>query len=295
LTPRGRWILLTVGSTGALALLIGLGRNVSVFGAHLPAPYDLFAHLPGFKGMRAISRLLVLWQLALALLAAVGVDAVLSKLHAVLSKLHTVSSGRHTASSRLHTVSSWQRSPASPASATTALVAVLLTAVALEAHTNLLWARVPTEEDNGAANALLATLPPGPVLEYPVPGPDNGSAWAFGEAPRMVLSTIDWRPRVTGYSGFFPPAFPAQALALNELPRADALQLADGFGVRYIVIRTAPIDTGVPAIDGQVTDAGVSHISVEQARAMVDALRSLPGNRVAASSEVPGAIVVTLS
>ncbi|MGE0306296.1 MAG: hypothetical protein AB7Q27_11110, partial [Acidimicrobiia bacterium] len=133
------------------------------------------------------------------------------------------------------------------------------------------------------------------VLEYPVPGPNYGSAWAFGEAPRMVLSTIDWHPRVTGYSGFFPPAFPAQALALNELPKADALQLADGFGVRYIVIRTAPVDTGVAAIDGQVTDAGVSHVSVEQARAMVDALRSLPGSRVAASNEVPGAIVITLS
>jgi hypothetical protein len=277
-TPDRRWVLELVGAAGILALLVGLGHNVTVFGAHLPSPYDLFADVvPGFRGMRAVVRLLVLFQLAAALLAAVGFDAL----------PRTVLGDRLRRRARSGPRARWFRT-----SAPVVALVICVATIGIEAHTDLRWARVPTAGRDGAANEFLADRPEGPVLELPISSPAEGVAWAFAEAPRMVLSTIDWKPRVSGYSGFYPPLYQAQATALNTIPESGASQLADGFGVRFLVLRTAPIVTGDEKLDQLVIDHSVSHMTSERARAVVAAL---PPDRVVRVDNVSGAVVVELT
>jgi hypothetical protein len=129
------------------------------------------------------------------------------------------------------------------------------------------------------------------VLQLPISGPGDGPVWAFTEAPRMVLSTIDWKPRVTGYSGFFPPQYPAQVASFAAFPSADSLDLLDGLGVKYVVLRTTAYRSGNAAIDASVSRAGTDAMTVDAAETLVAAI---PSARLGRVDRVAGALVVTL-
>src|SRR5204863_450807 len=74
-----------------------------------------------------------------------------------------------------------------------------------------------------AVNHELSRRPNGVVLELPALSQTSGAAWTFVEAPRELASTIDWKPRVNGVSGFEPGrGFGALVTTLNRFPAAPA-------------------------------------------------------------------------
>ena len=80
----------------------------------------------------------------------------------------------------------------------------------------------------------------------------------------MALATDDFHPRVNGYSGFYPPEYPALAATLQELPGADAQAAICALHVRYLVLRTAAVPTGSAGLDALVAGAGTAVLDGEQ-------------------------------
>jgi hypothetical protein len=77
------------------------------------------------------------------------------------------------------------------------------------------------------------------VVELPMIQPvasAQGFAWATVEAPRMLFATIDWHPRVNGYSGYLPPGYPEDVQVLNTFPSPDSVARLRALGVRYVVL-----------------------------------------------------------
>ncbi len=81
----------------------------------------------------------------------------------------------------------------------------------------------------------------------------DGFAWPFVEAPRQYLSTIDFNPRVNGYSGAEPLGFVELAAVLNTYPSAEAQAILDEFGVRYVILHTGD-EQGFPAYSGDTAE-----------------------------------------
>ena len=210
---RRREVLLLVLAT-VPALLFAFGEYQIVGGRRLSLPYSLVADLPGFRSIRAFGRFTVVPLLGLALLAGAGFDR--------------VSRGWRTAVRR---------------SAAAALGAAML----LEYKAAVPMAERVDRPENVAVNRTLSRLPPGPVLELPM-GDPRQVGWAYVEAPRMVLSTVDWNPRVNGYSGYAPLDYPRTVDTFNSLAEGGAgpevLALLDRLEIRYVVIRLAPVGRG---------------------------------------------------
>ena len=139
-----------------------------------------------------------------------------------------------------------------------------------------------------AVNHALADLPHAAVLELPM-GDSWEPPWAYVEAPRLVLSSIDWRPRVNGYSGYEPPAYHYTIEMMNSLDDGgpateEALGRLQHLRVGYIVIRTAPLD-------GDWSAKGVSYLDEEGAQRVIDAL---PPERIVSVSREGAAVLVQL-
>jgi hypothetical protein len=94
------------------------------------------------------------------------------------------------------------------------------------------------------------------VLELPIRQGVESSR-TIVEAPREYLARIDDHPRVNGYSGFDPRDYDAGAYVLNGFPSPDALSLADGLGVRYVVIRTDAVGYIEPVTKAYLDQDGV--------------------------------------
>ena len=221
--PRRVLELLLVTLAGVFGTVLSLGDWIRFDGRRIYLPFKLFrTFVPGFAGIRAVSRLELALQLALALLAAVGLDAVLGRVR-----------------------SSGSRS----------IVAIVLAAlVVAECAIALVFVRVPTTADDGGVDTALRARPAGVALELPISSAKSGLPWVYAEAPRQVLALRDHDPRVNGYSGFQPKGFDTEAAVLNHFPAPDALALAHQLGVRYVVLRTKLVgdvspSTAIPAVD----------------------------------------------
>jgi hypothetical protein len=198
--------LLLVALAGVFGTLLSLGDWIRFHGHRIYLPFKVLRRfVPGFAGIRAVSRLELALQLALALLAAVGLDAALARVP--------------------------RRSRSIVALAVAALVVA-------ECAIALVFVRVPTAADDGGVDAALRARPTGVVLELPISSAKSGLPWVYAEAPRQLLALRDHDPRVNGYSGFQPPGFDTEAAVLNHFPAPDALALARRLGVRYVVLRT---------------------------------------------------------
>ena len=195
---------LTLFGVGGLTGLV-LAMGPTVLG--LPMPFRLFHWLvPGFSGIRAYTRLAVPFLLALALLAGCGLSQLLVRCGR--------SQGRRFA----------------VAAAACALVLVDLAAP-------LMYEDFPDEPQALAVYRRLADLPPAPVVEIPMVDPGVLPAeWAYVEAPRMVRSTLDFRPRVNGYSATAPETYRPDLATFNGFPAPQSLQRAAELRVRYVVI-----------------------------------------------------------
>jgi hypothetical protein len=215
--------LLLVTLAGVFGTVLSLGDWIRFDGRRVYLPFKLFrTFVPGFAGMRAVSRLELALQLALALLAAVGLDAVLGRVRSGGSR---------------------------------SIVAIVLAAlVVAECAIALVFVRVPTTADDGGVDIALRARPAGVALELPISSAKSGLPWVYAEAPRQVLALRDHDPRVNGYSGFQPKGFDTEAAVLNHFPAPDALALAHQLGVRYVVLRTKLVgdvspSTAIPAVD----------------------------------------------
>jgi hypothetical protein len=99
-------------------------------------------------------------------------------------------------------------------------------------------------------------------------------SWGYVEAPRMLASTIDWHPRVNGYSGFTPANYSETVTLLNSLssgrPDPAALALLRRIGVRYVVIRTSPLTA--PVLGSVPAAIGLDHLDEDGAQRVLAAL-----------------------
>jgi hypothetical protein len=222
-TGRLRELTLVVAA-GALTLVLAFGDWFTIGGHRIPLPFALFRdHVPGFAGIRATSRLALGGELALTLLAAVGVDTLLRR---------------------------WRDRPRTQ----TVVTVILAASVIIESVITLAFVRVPTNQDDGGLGNALASKPPGAVLELPIESSDRGIAWPYVEAPRQLLALSDGHPRVNGYSGFQPPNFDQRAATLDHFPAPDAIDEARRIGVRYVLVRTSLPSTSLPTIVEHLLD-----------------------------------------
>ncbi|MEW6154857.1 MAG: hypothetical protein AB1673_12840 [Actinomycetota bacterium] len=236
-------------------LVLSFGKYQFVFGKPVPLPYRLIGGLPGFESVRAFGRFIVVPLMALGLLAALGYDRLVSK---------------RGARARLVT-------------------AVVLGCVMLaEYRVSLHMAPRVDRPEVMAVNQALARLPDGPVVELPMA--DNHEwTWAYIESPRMVLSTIDWKPRVNGYSGYSPPGYEKSVRLFNSLGNgrpasAEALAYMDQLRIRYLVVRMAPLDRDQSML-------GRSFVDEEGAARYVAAL---PPERIESVSREGAALLIRL-
>lgn len=229
--------LVLVCLASLVPLVLAFGEYQTVRGRRIPLPYDLVSEWPGFQSIRAFGRFIVVPLLAGALLVAVGFDRLVRKRQR------------------------WGRLGA----------AVVIGAFMLVEYKGkiVMAPRIDNNPELTAVNYALARLPDAAVLELPM-GDSWEPSWAYVEAPRMVLSSIDWRPRVNGYSGYEPPAYHYTVQTLNTLDdggpaTAEALGRLEHLRVGYIVIRMAPPDQDWAAV-------GLSFLDEAGAQRVVDAL-----------------------
>lgn len=251
-------LLLTVA--GLVCVLLAFGDRFTVGSTRTPLPFALLRHVvPGFSGMRATARLTLGGELALAMLAAVGIDALLRARAATTRALLTV---------------------------------VLVGAVVAESATSLTFVRVPTAADDGGIAAALRKLPSGLVLELPINSSASGVAWPFTESPRQLEALRDGRPRVNGYSGFQSKGFDSVATTLDTFPTPQALAAARERGVRYVVLRTRLVGSLTPAsLRAQIDADGVGRYTPETAATIV---RGLPRDLVRRVDRLPGGYLIEL-
>lgn len=193
-SARGRWREMSIlyGGLGALAAWASFGPDAGLY-------RWLHATVPVFSLLRAPSRFGVIVAFALSVLTGLAVAAVLERLDR----------GR----------AGWRP---------TAAILVLLAVTLGELRVSLTFSPVPPVE---TAYRVLATLPPGPVLDIPVYS--SGSA---SERTRYMLgSTAHWMPLVAGYSSYTPADFYDKLESIGGFPSRDAFGRLQRDGVRYAV------------------------------------------------------------
>jgi hypothetical protein len=220
---RAFTVLLIAVALVALVLAIGVSSN----GIWTPWRF-LYDHVPGFAGIRVTARLTEVTLLVGAVMAGVGLDAMLSRVQGP------------------------------PARRAVAALACLVVLVELAAPLN--WASLPSDKATLAVYRALGHRPAGVVLELPMTDPFTDVVrWSYTEPPRMVWSSIDWHPRLNGYSGYEPATYTddARVLATLPLPAAQARMLERH--VRYLVLHVG-------------TQAGYPMFTEDQASSLISGL-----------------------
>ncbi|RIK09178.1 MAG: hypothetical protein DCC49_07270 [Acidobacteria bacterium] len=206
-----RWA--AVGATG---LIFSFGPYVAVpgIGRPIPLPYRFLMFVPGFKGLRVPSRFAVLFYLGLAVLGAMGVAWL------------------------------WRRGRAGKAGVV-ALSLLLLAefGVSLPVTTGL----VGTAEQMPSYVAWLREAPPGPVIEMPIYR--EGVTGAVRQGYRQYVSTFDWKPRVNGYSGYFPVGYKEFVEVMRGFPDEASISALEEREVRYVLVHFNEYDA--PGEGGQ--------------------------------------------
>lgn len=253
------WGLGLLGITGLAALIFSFGDWFVVGGQRIALPFSFLRHhVPGFAGVRAVSRLALPAQLALALFAAVGIQALFRRI-----------------------------SPRWRLPATVGLTFLVIAESAMPMQ----FARPPTARDDGGVEQALRQEPTGVVLELPIAS-SHQSAWVYNQPSWQLLSLHDSDPRVNGYSGFEPPGFPTRVATLNSFPSQRALHEALQLGVRYVVLRTQLVGDIKPVgIGEQLERDGVGRYNDATARRLIS---QLPPGSTSGIDKLPGAYLVVL-
>jgi hypothetical protein len=256
--PANTLALITLA--GIACVILAFGDRIVISHHKIPLPFAVFRHfIPGFSGIRATARLVLGGELALALLAAVGVEKT------------------------LHTTKPSFRAP---------LTVALTIFVVAETAMGVTMVRVPTAGDDGGVARALRYDPKGVVLELPIASAASGITWPYVEAPRQLEALRDGDPRINGYSGFQPKDFDQIAATLNTFPEQGALNEARSLGVRYIVLRTEPIGTLTPSVlEPRVDKNGAGLYDDATAR---DIINRLPPGTARNVERVAGGYIIDL-
>jgi hypothetical protein len=260
---RIRVAILVVGA-GLACLVLALGDWKRVHGHRVFLPFIVFRHfVPGFAGIRAVARFALVAELALTLLAAIGIDALLTRIRPSLRVFATIG---------------------------------LALVVCAEAAMGLVFVRVPTARDDGGIDAALKARPKGVVLELPAGSTIRGATWPFTESPRQLAALRDGDPRINGYSGFQPKDFDAEIAVLNKFPNEAAIAEARRLGVRYVVLRTALVGPVTPKV---IVEAEPPHLARDKVGVYSDAtaaqlLKELPPGVAKDVQRVEGGYVVDI-
>lgn len=193
---------------GTAALLLTLGPEPTAWGHRLPfsGPYDwLLAVVPGLDGLRVPARLAVVVYLALAVLAAIGMVAVVTRLSQRLGVIVVV------------------------------LVSAVLVAEGHRGPMPIASFDPRLAVDDQRAYAWLRAAPPGPVLELPIQGDEPGDTLTF-----QYWTLEHGHPIVNGYSGYISPLFyilKDSSSPLYDLEQfGDLLRACRALGVHYVVV-----------------------------------------------------------
>jgi hypothetical protein len=191
--------LILLSISGGVALLIAAGSRV----AGLPGPFVfLHAHVFGFDGIRVPARFIIIWLLAVAMLAAWGMQQLLA---------------------------------ASRRRITDVALAALPAVVLLENAVTLQFVNLPLAPMRTGVYNLLADKPAGAVIELPIANPATHD-WGTVEPLRMLYSTTDWHPRVNGYSGYSPPGYTTTVSIERAFPSEAALTRLRQLSVRWAIL-----------------------------------------------------------
>jgi hypothetical protein len=113
-----------------------------------------------------------------------------------------------------------------------ALAALLCVLVLLEYRVGPL-PLVPYHNQAPPLYKMLAGLPPGVVIEFPVPKPN----WPPGRDPRFAyMSTFHWMPLLNGYSGFYPPSYLRRLVRLEKFPDEASVDSLRRENVKYVIV-----------------------------------------------------------
>lgn len=252
---------LLIALAGLALLVLALGDTLAVFGVEIPMPFRLVRKvIPGFAGIRVTSRFVLMTQCALALLAAFGVRALLTRLDRRVGL---------------------------------AAVALLSALIVVETARELPTVRVPGGQRVEAVNEVLKRRPSGVVVELPITSVSDGVRWAYLESPRQYLSLIDTKPRVNGYSGFEPEGFDRLVDRLNTFPSLDSLGALERHDVRYVVLRLRVVgdQAQAPAVAAELATDRVGRYSRATAE---EILADIPTACLRRIDRVPGAALVEL-
>jgi hypothetical protein len=203
-------------SRARMCIAIGIAGVALSFGSQMPGYSVLYHAMPLLRGIRATARFGILATLAVAVLAAYGVVA--------LRKMM-------------------------PARAWSIVSVLLIACASLES----LAAPLGLTRFDGIP-PIYAQVPRTPgtvVLEVPF----FGRRSVQFHAHYMLDSTENWQPLLNGYSGFQPPSFYENALALQNFPYGSAVTRARALGVTHVFVHSDQMPDGVLAAMDARADA----------------------------------------
>ena len=206
---------------GAVSFVLSLGSEVH--GVSMPFAF-VHDHVPGFDGIRVASRLVAPAMLVGALFAGLGLRSLLDRL----------------TSARLGYV----------------LSAVACVIVLLEFQAPTPRGKIDESDATLAVYRELKHEPAGAVIELPMGDPRlGGGDWAYTETPRMLYATIDWKPRLNGYSGYWPATYLDDIDVSRTFPGPASLDRLRERHVRYVVLHTAGTGAMLPATAAAIVAA----------------------------------------
>ncbi len=213
-----RWTLFCA-TFGTVAFLLSLGPRLAWDGW---SPYSLLvAWYPGMAQARNVYRFAVFVQLAVVLLAAIGLQAMIG--------------GRPGFRSR----GAGQRRRQSVLGLAVAALGLLAMVEVVPPPQNL-FAAAPRSSQRRWTTWLQAHTPPDATIAC-VPFPDGTGVKDYEQtALWMYWGTIHRRRMVNGYSGFFPRSFRTSKAAMRGFPDADSIRRLREVGVTYCVVRAMP-------------------------------------------------------
>jgi hypothetical protein len=191
-----------------VSFLLCLGPVIQVNGWKIfYGPYlILYKWVPGFEGLRAPARMVIMLHLAVSVLGGWGVAALLRRLRF-------------------------------PALRALAAVAIALLVLFESASFPVRLHYRPYGKDFPALYQWMSRQPEDlALLELPMPSaPDE----FWREADYVYFSAFHWKKLVNGYSGFFPPGYLRfVSEGMKGFPSRETLQHIRGLGIRYVVIHS---------------------------------------------------------
>jgi hypothetical protein len=192
----GIWVMRTRRDTAALYLLIAIFAFWSSFGPDAGLYRIFYETIPIFSFLRAPSRMGVLVTLSLVVFAAAAVAHLTARV----------------------------RRPVA--------VTFLLLVIAVAELTTAPLTQFRLAEPLSPVYRVLATLPRGPVAEFPY-------WYERHDFPRhahyMLNSTSHWQPLINGYSDHIPSDFRKTALPLSIFPSRESFRILAQDDARYVV------------------------------------------------------------